>query len=217
MNESSFRVAVASHCHRHRTGYRLTAMGVSQIGVAERAKTGTERRKETAGREIQACAAGLSRRDRQEPNQQSEQDQSPEQRKGRVQGMKLEVGIALTMPRGEHRDLLLHARSVAMDGLLGLLSHFEARGTRIYSPHRNSRSLHSTDHRVAMICSGRDDRMSRRGSFTCPTPPSSPADPSGRPGFQNASALPVGRSPDRDRTASAARLRRRVRWPRLRS
>ena len=192
-------------------------MGVSQIGGAERAKTGTERRKETPGRKIRRARANLSRRDSHEPNQQSEQDQRPEQRESRMQGMKLEVGIALTMPGGEHRDLLLHARSVAMDGLSRLFSHFEAQGARLYSRRKNSRSLHYEDHRLAMICSGRDDRVTLGGwNITCPGPPSSRAGPSARPGFRSAAALPVGKFPDRDRAASAARLRRRARWPRWR-
>jgi hypothetical protein len=73
--------------------------------------------------------------------------------------MKLEIGVALMMPICEHRDLLLHVRSVAMDGLSGLFSHFEAQRARDYSPHKDSRFLRSTDHRFAMICSGRCARV----------------------------------------------------------
>jgi len=57
-----------------------------------------------------SAGATLPRRDRQEPHQQPEQEQSADQRKQCVQRVEMEVGIAIeTMPRRQHRPSFARA------------------------------------------------------------------------------------------------------------
>ncbi len=146
--------------------------------------------------------ADLSGRHGQQPDHQAEQDQGRNQREQVVQRMEVEKGIACqTMFRRQHRGLLGTRCVRRRSSCLLTFSHELASLAAIF---RGS----ATWIVRARVCSlapiGHRDRL-----FL-------PAGPSARRGSRSGAALRGRRFPDRGRAVSSARLRRRVRWRRLR-